>query len=132
MNNITITIAAPELVAALNNLATALQNSGTNAGQSPSVATPQPLQPATQQLVPTVAPTTPTTPPATVPQPAPTTVPEYTQEQLARAATPIVDAGKAEELRNLLAQFGVMAITELTKEQYGSFATALRGMGAQI
>ena len=32
----------------------------------------------------------------------------------------------------LVQQFGVNAIPELKPEQFGAFATALRGMGAQI
>ena len=53
-------------------------------------------------------------------------------EQLAVAATQLVDAGRREELVQLLRQFGVEALTQLPKEQYGAFATALRQMGAKI
>ncbi len=78
---------------------------------------PAPQQPAQQQQ-----------PPSGVP----TTAPSYTQDQLAVAATQLVDAGRRVELVNLLAQFGVGALTLLPQEQYGAFATALRQMGAKI
>ena len=43
-----------------------------------------------------------------------------------------MDQGRQKDLQNLLAQFGVTALPQLMKEQYGAFATALRGMGAPI
>lgn len=62
----------------------------------------------------------------------PTTVQSYSMDQLAVAATQLIDAGRIAEIQQLLAQFGVQALTALPKEQYGAFATALRGMGAKI
>ena len=67
-----------------------------------------------------------------VQQAVPTQAQTYTMDQLAIAATQLMDAGKRNELINLLAQFGVQALTARPKEQYGAFATALRGMGAKI
>jgi hypothetical protein len=62
----------------------------------------------------------------------PTTVQGYTMEQLAVAATQIVDAGRRTELVSLLSSFVVQALTALSKEQYGAFATQLRTLGAKI
>ena len=62
----------------------------------------------------------------------PTTVQTYTMEQLAVAATQIVDAGRRTELVGLLSSFGVQALTALPKDQYGAFATQLRALGAKI
>jgi hypothetical protein len=62
----------------------------------------------------------------------PTSVQNYTMEQLAVAATQIVDAGRRTELVSLLSSFGVQALTALPKEQYGAFATQLRVLGAKI
>ena len=62
----------------------------------------------------------------------PTTVQTYTMEQLAVAATQIVDAGRRTELVGLLSSFGVQALTALPKDQYGAFATQLRVLGAKI
>jgi len=58
--------------------------------------------------------------------------PEYTLDMLARAATPLLDAGKQDELIALLQRYGVPAMTSLQKDQYGAFATDLRALGAQI
>jgi hypothetical protein len=69
-----------------------------------------------------------------VPQTAavPTSTQTYTMEQLAVAATQLVDSGRRTELVNLLQTFGVQALTALPKEQYGAFATQLRTLGAKI
>ena len=65
--------------------------------------------------------------------PAPVaTAPAYAMEDLARAASQLMDAGKQQDLLGLLAQFGVQALTQLPKERYGEFATALRQMGAKL
>ena len=56
----------------------------------------------------------------------------YTMEQLAVAATQLVDAGRRTELVGLLNSFGVQALTALPKEQYGTFVTQLRTLGAKI
>lgn len=66
------------------------------------------------------------------PTQAPTSAVAYTMEQLAVAATQLSDAGRRQDLVNLLGQFGVQALTALPKERYGEFATALRQMGAKI
>lgn len=62
----------------------------------------------------------------------PTSERTYTIDELAAAAMPLVDKGMQAQLQGLLAQFGVEALPMLPPAQYGSFATALRGMGAQI
>jgi len=71
-----------------------------------------------------------------IPMPAPvvptTAAPSFTIDQLAVAATQLMDAGQQPALLGLLGQFGVNALTALPKEQYGSFATALRQLGAKI
>ena len=58
--------------------------------------------------------------------------PTYTFDALARAAAPLTDIGKTPDLQALLYSFGVQALTQLPKEQYGAFATGLRGLGATI
>ena len=85
---------------------------------------PVPTAPATPAAVPT-APVTPA--PA-----VPTSTHTYTPDELAKAAMPLMDAGKQQELIGLVHQFGASSLPELRPEQYGAIATALRGMGAQI
>lgn len=95
--------------------------------QQPAVPVTQPSQAPMQSGVPTGMPIG-----APVAGPVPTTAQTYTMDQLAVAATQLVDAGRRQELVGLLTTFGVQALTALPKEQYGAFATQLRAMGAKI
>lgn len=82
----------------------------------------------------------PVQPAYTQPAPAPvapmpgvlTSTPGYTPDDLARAAMTLMDSGRQQELIGLLQNFGVSSLPDLRPDQYGAFATALRGMGAQI
>jgi hypothetical protein len=62
----------------------------------------------------------------------PTTVKTYTMEQLAVAATELLDGGRREELVKLLQCLGVQALTALPKEHYGEFANGLRALGVKL
>lgn len=95
------------------------------------VSTPTQAVPVTQPA-PTAAPTAPVTPSVTGVGQVPTTTQTYELDDLARAAMTLMDVGRQGELQQLLTQFGVAALPMLPKDQYGAFATALRGMGAQI
>ena len=111
-------------------------------------ATQEPAQQTPLQKMPTapaapvapVAPAAPTAPaapaaptaPAAPAAPVPTTQVSYKPDDLARAAMSLMDSGRQPDLISLLGQFGVVSIPDLRPEQYGAFATALRGMGAQI
>lgn len=101
--------------------------------QAPIPVAPQQAVPVTHQPVAPVVPIQQQHPEAPVtPAPLPTAASSYSMDQLAVAATQLMDAGKRNELLQLLASFGVNALTELPKEQYGNFATQLRGLGAKI
>ena len=93
----------------------------------------QPAAPTTPvQAAAPMAPAQSVTPVAPTQATVPTTSVTYTPDDLARAAFALMDSGRQQELIGLLQQFGVNAIPELKPEQFGAFATALRGMGAQI
>ena len=134
-----LTIEAPELVNALNNLAAALgARPFPTAQQAPAAAStqPQPVVPQqapaapVQQPMPAPATTAqPNTPVAGVPLAQP---PKYTVDQIMAAGAQLMDAGKVNDLMNLLHSFGVQAVMDLKPEQLGAFATALRDMGAKI
>lgn len=62
----------------------------------------------------------------------PVNVPSYSMDDLTRAAMTLMDAGKQSDLQALLASFGVESLPQLPPEQYGAFATGMRGMGAKI
>lgn len=152
-----LTIEAPELANALNNLAAALgARPFPTAQQAPAAAStqPQPVVPQqapaapVQQPMPAPAPVAPVPAPAPVaPMPAPATTaqpntpvagvplaqpPKYTVDQIMAAGAQLMDAGKVNDLMNLLHSFGVQAVMDLKPEQLGAFATALRDMGAKI
>ena len=141
-----LTIEAPELANALNNLAAALgARPFPTAQQAPAAAStqPQPVVPQqapaapVQQPMPAPAPVAPmpattaqpNTPVAGVPLAQP---PKYTVDQIMAAGAQLMDAGKVNDLMNLLHSFGVQAVMDLKPEQLGAFATALRDMGAKI
>ena len=84
--------------------------------ESPATTVPAPVQQTTQQI----------------PAQVQTTAQSYTMDDLTKAAVMLMDSGRQADLLNLLAQFGVEALPALPQEQYGAFATALRGLGAQI
>ena len=150
MSNLTMTIQieAPDLVAALTQLAAAIHPSAQTLNiPRPQVAVPAPAAPvpvavAAPAPVP-VAPQPPATGPVAPPVPAVPAAPPapavpvagppaYTLDQLAKAGAALVDAGKMESLMALLAKYGVQAVTQLPPAQYGAFATELRALGAQI
>lgn len=154
MFEINVTVNAPELAEALNNLAAALKGAkpepaASKAGKAdkpapvppadymppadtaPAPATPAPaVTPAPAPApAPVQAPVTPAPAPAPVPvAPAPT----YNRDQIMTAGAALIDAGKIDELMGLLNSFGVQAVTQLKQDQLGAFATELRKLGAQI
>ena len=172
-----ITVAAPDLAAAINNLAAALDgknphtvcnqygtdnkhidNVGTiNMGMSgkaqpttpaapvnptpaptvPTQAPGAPLSATPAQTAAQIAPTVPVVQPApvanTAPAPTvPTSAPQYTLDMIATAGSALIDAGKMDQLMQLLGKFGVASLTELAPESYGAVAGELRALGATI
>lgn len=69
-------------------------------------------------------------------QPVQTVVPvaekTYTLEDLQRASSTLVQAGKIQLLQGLLQEFNSLALTTLPVDQYGAFALRLRELGAAI
>lgn len=154
MFEINVTVNAPELAEALNNLAAALKGAkpepaASKAGKAdkpapvppadympPADTAPAPAAPAPAVTpapapapAPVQAPVTPAPAPAPVPvAPAPT----YSRDQIMTAGAALIDAGKINELMGLLNSFGVQAVTQLKQDQLGAFATELRKLGAQI
>lgn len=93
---------------------------------APVTAAPVQTMAPTQQAAAAAA----TIPPQTAP--VQTAAPSYSMDDLTNAAVMLMDSGRQADLLILLAQFGVEALPALPREQYGAFATALRGLGAQI
>lgn len=113
----------------------------------PATAAPQPTQAQAPPMAPTAfAPAAPTqaapgaqanlmqpaAPAQQPPAPVPTAERAYTLDELGRAGAALQAMGKDEEVRALVASFGVVTISELPESQYGAFAMAMRSMGAPI
>ena len=139
-----ITIEAPELVGALNNLVAAMgsakftpqqgavaapQQPMTNPQTAAPTPAPAPVQPNPLPSPGPVAKATPNYPAPNVPLAQP---PQYSIDQIMAAGATLMDAGKVNELRNLLMSFGANAVMDLKPEQLGAFATGLRELGAKI
>lgn len=103
----------------------------TPAPQEPVQTTPAMTTPIPAQAVQTT-PVQNTAPTQQSPAQVQTTTSSYTMDDLTKAAVMLMDSGRQADLLNLLSQFGVEALPALPQEMYGAFATALRGLGAQI
>ena len=104
-----------------------------NIAATKTIQTPVQQTSPVQQAEPVQAEPVQQTPPfQTQVAPVQTTTQEYVLDDIAKAAMTLMDKGMQVQLQELLNGYGVGSLPELPKEQYGNFATALRGMGAQI
>ena len=101
----------------------------TTVPSTPLVQNVQPV-PATQTAQ--AAPVAQNTAPAASPVPTATATPTYTMEQLAVAATGLIDAGKMQDVQNTLAALGAQTLMDLPQEKYGEFESAIKAIGAVI
>lgn len=93
-----------------------------------NVATDAPVQTVTAPVQ------TPVTAPVQTPVTAPVSqeVKKYTLPEIQAALAPLLDAGKAVELQQLMAQFGVQYLGEVPEDRYPELVNAIRGLGARI
>jgi hypothetical protein len=89
---------------------------------------------ATDAPVRTAAPAQTVTAPVQTPVTAPVSqeVKKYTLPEIQAALAPLLDAGKAVELQQLMAQFGVQYLGEVPEDRYPELVNAIRGLGARI
>lgn len=108
---------------------------------TPAQAPGAPLSATPAQTATPIAPTVPVAAPAPAAAPAanvapapavPTSAPQYTLDMIATAGSALIDAGKMDQLMQLLGKFGVVSLTELAPESYGAVANELRALGAAI
>ena len=135
MLEMNITITAAGLEAAINNLATAIGgNAAANKAETTAMTTNQTTPTAPSMPVVPTMPAPPAVQPSVPvnPTPIPTSAPQYTLEMIATAGSALIDAGKMDQLMQLLGKFGVASLTELSPESYGSVANELRALGAKI
>lgn len=126
MFEVKVTVEAPALTEAINNLAGAMAGRHIDNVVTFPAAAPE-MQPVEDQESPTV------TEPESEPVPAPTEeVKSYTVEEISNAGASLVDQGKMTELCDLLARYGVQAITQLDPGTYPAFVADLKALGAQL
>lgn len=100
---------------------------------APTASVQQPTPPVIPQ-----APTAPTTsvapvhPQAPITPQAPTQMPTYSIDQIAVGAIQLKDAGRLGEFQQLLARFGVAALTQLQPAQLPEIAAELQKMGVKL
>lgn len=94
----------------------------------PSTPPVQNVQPVPTTQTAQTAPAAPTVSPV----PTATATPTYSMEQLAVAATGLIDAGKMQDVQNTLASLGAQTLMDLPQEKYGEFASAIKAIGAVI
>ena len=141
---VNVVITAPEVAGAINNLAAAISSKTLQEQSVPvvesqtSISTLVPADPVseapmqatpTQSQIPAVPVQQPATPIAGVPL---ASAPQYSVDQIMTAGAALMDAGKVDDLLNLLHSFGVQAVMDLKPEQLGAFATEMRKLGATI
>ena len=109
-----------------------VQNTATGTVVAPTEPIPQapvvqqPTAPVTPQAPVVQQPTAPVTPQA------PVQMPTYSIDQIAVGAIQLKDAGRLGEFQQLLARFGVAALTQLQPAQLPEIAAELQKMGVKL
>jgi hypothetical protein len=99
---------------------------GTQTAVGASVSTHTDIKPSMP-----VIPEAPATQQPVTPQ-APTQMPTYSIDQIAVGAIQLKDAGRLGEFQQLLAKFGVAALTQLQPAQLPEIAAELQKMGVKL
>ena len=137
MFEINVTVTAPEITVAINNLAAAISGNTPvavpTAEPQPEKATPVQTQTENPTAPVAAAPVAPAQP---VPSaPAPSNAPVPTIDTLSRAGAALCEQGKMPQLIELLGKYGVQAVTQLnnaTPEVLTAFANDLKALGANL
>lgn len=152
MFEVNVTVNAPALTEALNNLAAAIGGKTVTVPTTPvSPATPANTTPAINPTTPAVAPVpaqgaVPTqavntgalvnTPQSAPSAPAPSNTPAVpTIDALSKAGAALCEQGKMQPLIDLLGRYGAVAVTQLngaSPETLIAFANDMRALGANI
>lgn len=130
MFEIKITVDAPELSTAINNLAQAL-----SANAQISIVQPETITASDSTLVEAPDITNALTEAAKATQQNETlaqNIKTITLDDLSRAGAELIDQGKMPQLLELLNKNGVQAITQLKAEQYAAVVNELKALGAKL
>lgn len=139
MLEIHVTVNCPDLVTAAQLLAkcsvapaTAGSEGSDSAPLQAPVVNPTAYGGPAILATPVIQPTPPSDPPAqTVPL---ASAPSFTLADISKAGADLigVNPGLLPKVNELLTQFGIQTLDKLKPDQFGAFATALRGLGAKI
>jgi hypothetical protein len=138
MLEIKVTVDFPGLPEALTALADALgkraETDEVKEVEAAAAANPTaPAQAASTTVTAAPTPAQPTAPTTAAPTASAVRAEDtYTLDALSRAGAALVDAGMMPQLLDLLTKYGVRAVVQLPKEQYGAFADELKALGAQL
>ena len=138
MLEIKVTVDFPGLPEALTALADALgkraETDEVKEVEAAAAANPTaPAQAASTTVTAAPTPAQPTAPTTAAPTASAVRAEDtYTLDALSRAGAALVDAGMMPQLLDLLTKYGVRAVVQLPKEQYGAFADDLKALGAQL
>lgn len=113
-------------------IAPVVQQAVAPAETAAQTTTTVPSTPPVQNVQPVPTTQTAQTAPTVSPVPTATATPTYSMEQLAVAATGLIDAGKMQDVQNTLVSLGAQTLMDLPQEKYGEFASAIKAMGAVI
>lgn len=98
-------------------------------GQAVNNAVPQPVP--MPNAIPTTVPQ-PTKTVSNIPQPIPTAKRSFAKEELARAMSDAVSAGKMNTIMSILGQFNVQTFAEIDPKDYNRLASMLTEAGVKI
>lgn len=137
MLEIRVTVDFPGLPEALTALADALgkraETDEVKEVEAAAAANPTtPAQAASTTATAAPTPAQPAAPTTAAPTASAVRAETYTLDALSRAGAALVDAGMMPQLLDLLTKYGVRAVVQLPKEQYGAFADDLKALGAQL
>ena len=138
MLEIRVTVDFPGLPEALTALADALgkraETDEVKEVEAAAAANPTaPAQAASTTVTAAPTPAQPTAPTTAAPTASAVRAEDtYTLDALSRAGAALVDDGMMPQLLDLLTKYGVRAVVQLPKEQYGAFADELKALGAQL
>lgn len=138
MLEIKVTVDFPGLPEALTALADALgkraETDEVKEVEAAAAANPTaPAQAASTTVTAAPTPAQPTAPTTAAPTASAVRAEDtYTLDALSRDGAALVDAGMMPQLLDLLTKYGVRAVVQLPKEQYGAFADELKALGAQL
>lgn len=90
---------------------------------------PEPAQVIMQQPAAQPVPIQHPAPAAAVPTAAPK---QYTMAEIQAACAPLMDAGKTNQLSDVMKSMGVNSLMELPEAKYGELAVKLRALGARL